>query len=283
MKIGAIIQARMSSTRLPGKVLKELPYGSGISTIEQIATRLKHSQKINQIIVATSDKQDDEKIVRLCKSKKIDIYAGDLNNVLDRFYNAAKQFSLDLILRITGDCPAVDYTIIDKLIGDHIDGGYDFSTLSGIKRTFPIGIDASVFSFELLKEAHSFAVHDYEKEHVTSYFYKSHPEKFSILSFEAPFHYNFPELRLTLDTPEDYIFLCAIYDFLHEKNPLFSLDDILALINSKPWIIEINKSVVQKKTHENFDEEIKELISYSRKQDLKRVLPELKKLIKQDL
>ena len=282
MKIGAIIQARMSSTRLPGKVLKELPYGSGISVIEQIAKRLKHSQKIKQVIVATSNEQDDERIVNLCESKNIDVYAGDLNNVLDRFYNAAKQFSLDLILRVTGDCPAVDHAIIDELIENHIDGRYDFSTLSAIKRTFPKGIDASVFSFELLKEACNSAVHDYEKEHVTSYFYKSHPDKFSILSLEAPFHYKFPELRLTLDTHEDYIFFCALYDSLYETNPHFSLDDILKLINNKPWIIKINESVVQKKIYENLTEEITELIEYSRKQDLKRVLPELEKLIEYD-
>jgi len=270
MKTGAIIQARMSSNRLPGKVLKALPYGSGISSLEQIVYRLQQVESIHEVIIATSTNKEDKAIVDMADSKGINVFSGSLNNILERFTLAAKSFHFDHVVRITGDCPCIDPDIIEETIQKHLQEKADFTTTGALKRTFPIGIDAAVIKMQALEEAYQNADKDYEKEHVTPYIYKSHPEKFKIVSVEASEELADPTLRITMDTPEDYILMCSIYDALYLKHQSFGLREILTLLEKKPWLRKINEKSQHKKIHSSLESELKEVIDYCEKQDLER-------------
>ena len=277
MKIGAIIQARTSSTRLPGKVLKALPYGSTHTVLEQVIHRIRASP-VNEVIVATSTHKDDDAIVEIAEQHHAKVFRGSLTNVLERFYLAAQQYQLDYIVRVTSDCPCLDPAIVKRIIEEHFQQQADF-TSSTLKRTFPVGQDMSFFSFQCLSMAYQNAVHDYEKEHVTPYFYQSHPDKFKVHIIEAYEHQRLAGTRLTIDTPEDYHFLCAIFDELYLTNPLFSLDDIIKLLKRKPWLQTINLNEKQKKVHTDLTSEILEGIAFSETQSLFR----LKKLLEDHL
>lgn len=279
MKIGAIIQARMLSKRFPGKVLKELPFNSGISALEQIVRRLKTCSAIDNIVIATSTYEEDDPIVAIAKKTSVDSFRGSMNNVLERYYQAASSYSLHQIIRITSDCPCIDPLVINNLVDHHLANQADF-TSTAIERTFPIGMDAGIMTFRALKEAWENAQHEYEKEHVTAYFYKSYPERYKIGILKAEEKYIDPDIRITLDTPEDYILLCAVYDSLYIKNPEFGMQEIIELFHEKPWMRMINQNIPQKKIHKDLAGELDEVIHYCRKQDLYRTLNFLEKVRK---
>ena len=146
MKIGAILQARTSSTRLPGKVLKELPLGSGITALGQMIRRLKKSQKIDEIIVATTEEKSDDAIVQVAEKENVKYFRGSLTDVLGRYYLAAKENRLDIVVRITGDCPCIDPQIVDLVIERHLGEKGDM-TSNVVKRSYPDGLDVEVLSF----------------------------------------------------------------------------------------------------------------------------------------
>ena len=150
MKIGAIIQARTSSTRLPGKILKELPYGSGITVLGQVIRRLKRAKKLNEVVVATTLEREDSKIVDLTKKEKTKYFRGDKEDVLSRYYLAAKENKINVIVRVTSDCPCIDPEIVDLTIEKHLQTKADY-TSNNLKRTYPHGLDTEVISFETLK------------------------------------------------------------------------------------------------------------------------------------
>lgn len=270
MKTGCIIQARTSSSRLPRKVLMPLPYGSDKSVLENIIGRVRLSEHIDDIVLATTMNRDDDAIEEISGKLNINLFRGDEANVLERFYLSAKKYKLDLIIRITGDCPCIDPKIIDYAINNHLKTGADFSS-TGIKRSYPIGQDVGIFSFENLEKAYVSARFDYEKEHVTSYFYKTRPEAFKINIIKAPEKLFNPGLRLTLDTSEDYIFLCCVFDHLYEKDIYFGLTEILKLVKEKPWLTQINARVTQKKIFKNLKEELDEAIRYCELRSMSRV------------
>ena len=265
MKIGAIIQARMSSSRLPNKVLKNLPYDGDACVLQQVIRRVSNSNFIDEVIVATSDSEEDEKIVDIAKLEEVHFFQGNLYNVLDRFYKTASNFDLDLIVRVTSDNPCIDSNVIDKVIQNHLELGADY-TSTALINSFPIGIGCEVFNFEVLEESYFNATESFEKEHVTPYIYKTHPEKFKINKYyEDDDNSN---LRITLDTYHDYSLLCLIYDNLYEKNNLFTLSDILQLFDKKPWMKYINDDIVQKKVYDSLEEELSEVIRLCDMQDL---------------
>lgn len=275
MKIVAIIQARMSSSRLPGKVLMDLPYGSGTPALAQVVRRLQAANRIDEVVVATTDSAADQPIVEWTAREKVNVWRGSEEDVLQRVYQAAVQVKADHVVRITADCPCLDPAIVDAVIQDHFSQKADF-TSSGIKRSFPIGIDLSIFSFQMLEEAHSKAQQPYEREHVTPYFYKSHPDRFKINVYRAPEHYFRPDLRLTLDTKADYHFLCAVFDGLYNEDPLFPLAKILDLLEQKPWLPELNSHALQKQVYISMEEELKALIEYAEARGMSRVQSLLK-------
>ena len=269
MKIAAIIQARISSTRLPGKVLKELPFNSGITCLEQVIRRLKKSKKIDDIVIATTEDKEDNEIVDIAKKEDVKYFRGSKENVLSRYYFAAKKNNIDVVVRITSDCPCIDVDITDLTIDAHINKVADY-TSNSLTRTYPHGLDVEVFNFNTLEEAYKNATKYYEKEHVTPYIYKN-PQKFKINIVKAPKELYASDIRITLDTEEDYALLCAVFDYLYPKNEYFNAYDIVNLFNKeKPWLKLINKKVVQKKILNTLEEEIKEAIKILDLQDLKR-------------
>ena len=265
MKIGAIIQARTSSSRLPRKVLKPLPFDSDVCVLQQVIRRVSNSKLIDEVIIATSINEEDQEIVDVAKKENKNFYCGSLDNVLERYYNAASQNDLDIVVRITSDCPCIDTNIIDNIIQNHIDLGADY-TSNSLKESFPRGIDVEVINFDVLKRTYLEASQTYEKEHVTPFIYKSHPDEFNINIYVSDEDNS--DIRITLDTPQDYSLLCCVYDNLYEKDNFFTLDDILDLFNKKPWIKSINEDIIQKKVCSTLSEELEEAIHLCDVQDL---------------
>ncbi|HBR18405.1 MAG TPA: acylneuraminate cytidylyltransferase [Deltaproteobacteria bacterium] len=270
MKIGAIIQARASSTRLPGKVLMELPYNSGITVLQQVIRRLKKANKINEIIVATTVDKEDDRIVDVANLEMVKWFRGSKDNVLERYYLAAKENKLDVIVRLTSDCPCIDPEIVDNVIEEHLEKHADY-TSNVLIRTFPHGMDTEIINFNALEVAHQEAKSDYEKEHVMPYIYKTKSMMFKIAGVEAAQEFNAPDIRVTLDTNDDYILLCAVFDYLYPKDNLFKIKDIVNLFHEKPWLKLINKKVLQKKMFDTFEDEMEEALKVLDLQELKQV------------
>lgn len=266
MKIGVIVQARTSSTRLPEKVLKYLPYDSDITVLEQVIRRLKRSKKLNKIIIATTTDENDKKIVDIAKKENVAWFRGSKDNVLERYYLAAKENNLDVIVRITSDCPCIDPNIIDIIIEWHLKGNLDYTSNTSI-RTFPDGLDVEVFSFNALENCQNHAENKLEKEHVTKYIH-NHPELFKIENVKASNQIYGPDLRITIDTEEDYALLCAIFDSLYFKNKFFNAEDIINLFKEKPWLRIINRKIAEKKSFKTLEEEVREAIKILELQEL---------------
>jgi len=247
-KIGIIIQARMGSTRLPGKVLT--PVINEDSMLEAVVNRLKATK--TTIIIATSDKPGDDPIEKLCGEHQINCFRGSENNVLERFYLAAKQFDLDIIVRITGDCPLIDPAVVMKTINEFLinDEKVDYAS-NVMERTYPRGLDTEVFSFNALKIAHQNATKADEREHVTSYLY-THPDLFKLKSVTHQNHANrdLSIFRLTVDTQEDLDLIRHIYTELHKDQPndfyQASLDKIINVLDQHPEWTSINSHINQK-------------------------------------
>ena len=272
MIIGVVIQARSSSTRLPDKVLLEMPYGSGITVLQQVIRRVKKAKLVNSIIIATTIEPEDERIVDIANLEGVKYSRGSKENVLERYYFAAKENNLDIVLRITSDCPCIDPEQIDEAIRvfQNLNIGYVSNSL---ERTFMHGLDIEVFSFKSLENAYLSAVEDYDLEHVTPYIKKVNTMHNIVADGE-----NFaPDIRITLDTPEDYAFLLLIYDFLYYNNNIFPSVEIVKLIKQKPWLKLINKTVVQKRKINSMEDEIAEAIKILELQGLKNAAIYLKK------
>lgn len=266
LKIAAIIQARMTSTRLPGKVMLPLPYGSRTPVLEQMIKRIKRSKLVNQIIIATTTNRSDDVICRLARKLNVGCFRGSEENVLSRYYFAAKENRSDIILRLTSDCPLIDPGIIDKTIKMHISYKNDYSGCG----PYPVGMSVEIMSFDALKEAFLNARKEEETEHVTPYINWSHPEKFKIGDLKVPKNLKRQDIRVTLDTPEDYALICLVFDELYKTNKHFSVSDIVRLFDKKPYLLLINKKVIQKKIFKNIKEELKEAVNVLDIQDLKR-------------
>ncbi len=278
MNIGAVVQARTSSTRLPGKVLKELPYGSGITVLQQVVRRLKKAKKLGDVIIATTTDEADGEIVKLAEKENVGWFRGSLNDVLERYYLAAQENGLDVVVRITSDCPCVDFEVVDFLAGEHLKAGADYS-FNDLPSTYPRGLDAEVISFSALEESYKSAESDYDREHVSSYIYKTNPKAFKIQRVSAPADLTAPEIRVTIDTQEDYTLLCIVFDYLYCENEFFGAKDIIKLFRDKPWLKAVNKDVIQKKTFDSQQQEIEEAIRILDLQGLSRAKELLEKCL----
>ena len=235
-KNNAIIQARIGSTRLPGKILKEL---SGKPMLWHIVERLLHSKLIDKIIIATSDLPDDDQTEKFCIENGLTFFRGSSSNVLSRYYETAKKYPSDLIIRITADCPVIDPEIIDNMLKFFIDKSKNarIDYLSNVHpRTFPRGLDTEIFTFAALEKAYNEADSDSEREHVTPYFYQ-HPKIFSIRNFVNKTDYSFH--RWTVDTGEDFKLIQEMYSELYQPKRIFLFDDILRLFKRRPELLSI--------------------------------------------
>jgi len=268
MKIGAIIQARTSSKRFPGKILKELPYSSSITCLEQVVNRLKKSKKLNYIIIATTTEKIDDEITTIAKKEEVKFFRGSKENVLSRYYLTAKENNLDIIVRVTSDCPCIDADITDLTIDEHINKVADY-TSNALVRTYPHGFDVEVFNFNALEKAYKNATKYYEKEHVTPYINRN-PDIFKINIVKAPKELYAPDIRVTLDTEEDYALLCAVFDYLYPENKYFNAYEIVKLFKEKSWLKLINKKIVLKMIFNTLEEELEEAKRILDLQDLKR-------------
>ncbi len=267
MKTGVIIQARSMSTRFPQKILKPLPYDSSLTVLDQVIRRVKLTRTVDEIIIATTSNPEDDEIAHIAKRNEVKVFRGSEHDVLDRYYNTAISRELDIVVRLTSDCPCIDWNIIDKIVNEFKTGKYDYLS-NTLKRTFPHGLDVEVFSFKALKNAFENAKGQEFREHVSSYIYTTN--KFKTGNFEASSTCFAPEIRITLDTLEDYTLICAVYDFLYENNPKFSCYDIVKLFKEKKWLFLLNKNVIHKKIFQTLDEELKEATRLLELNDLKK-------------
>jgi spore coat polysaccharide biosynthesis protein SpsF len=233
--IGCIIQARTGSSRLPNKVLMKIDENQTI--LEHVIKQLSFSKSINNIIVATTKLKQDDVIENLVKKLGINIFRGDSSDVLDRYYQCAKQFNLENIVRITSDCPLIDPEIVDEVIKKYETEGLDYVSNTLI-RTFPIGMDVEIFSFDVLKKTWSNATLSSEREHVTP-FMRSKKMDFSIGNVENNEDYS--KIRITLDRKEDYELIKKIINKF-DKKPIL-IQDIIKLFQNQPELMKINENI----------------------------------------
>ncbi len=241
MKIVIIVQARMTSVRLPGKVLKEV---LNKPLLEYQIERLKRVAYKDEIIVATTLNNTDQPIVELCNKLLISFYRGPEDDVLSRYYNAALYTNADVIIRVTSDCPIIDPNVIDKTIRFYLDNNSKFDYVSNcLKRTYPRGMDTEVFPFRVLKEAYNEATKKMEREHVTSFIHKQ-PDRYRLGNF---FYYqDKSNHRWTVDMPEDFELIKKIIENLYMKNQEFTLEDVLKMFEEDPNLFLINAHIEQK-------------------------------------
>tara|TARA_B110000259_G_C13993749_1_gene393597 strand:+ start:822 stop:1583 length:762 start_codon:yes stop_codon:yes gene_type:complete len=232
----AILQARLSSLRLPGKVLMTL---LGKPMLLHQIERLQHSQMIDNLVVATSMDGSDDAIEKMCLDNNIEVFRGDLNNVLDRFYQCAKKYNPDYIVRLTGDCPVVDWEIIDNVIRFCLENNLDYAVTD---ENFPDGLDVEVMTMDALEETKQNAVLPSEIEHVSQYIY-TRGNRFKNGEFES--NRKLSHLRWTVDESEDFVLIEKIYQALYEKNPLFLTNEILDLLKLQPELTKINDSFIR--------------------------------------
>lgn len=241
MTIEIFVQARMSSTRLPGKVLKPV---LGKPLLTYLCERLKRVSNANVFRILTSKEKEDDVIANYCIENGISYFRGSLENVLDRYYQAALVYKPDAIVRITADCPLIDPNVIDNVISTYKQTfpKYDYVSNS-LERTFPRGMDAEIFSFNALKITHENATKKEEQEHVTLHMYRN-PEQFRCLN--VPFSRNLSHIRLTVDTKEDFELVRIIIKNLYPSHPQFNMQDILNLLDKNPDFVKINGHITQK-------------------------------------
>ena len=238
MKVVAIIQARMGSTRLPGKVLKDL---EGKTVLGRVVERLQRCQTINELLVATTDRPADDAIIAECRKISVSASRGDQDDVLDRYFRAAQLTKADAVVRVTSDCPLIDPEVTDKTVSAFLEAKPDYAS-NVMTRTYPRGLDTETFSFDALGRAWQHARKPYEREHVTPYIYQ-HPEEFTLVSVTGEFDYS--SHRWTVDTVEDLEFVRAVYSRLGADD-VFSGRAVLDLLELHPELVELNRSVEQK-------------------------------------
>lgn len=249
LRVVAIIQARMGSSRLPGKILMDI---AGRSMLERVVERVRRATRVDEVVVATSVDPEDDQVALFCVRKGIPHSRGPNQDVLARYLDAANEHQADVIVRITADCPLMDPGVIDKTVAHFLSQGeeVDFGSNRGkgaINRTYPIGMDVEVISCSALERAAIEASQDYEREHVTPYLYEV-PGRFRTVSIDSGGDYG--HLRWTVDTKEDLEFVRQIYLKL-EENPNFGMDQVLELLRDEPALGDINAQVRQKSSRES--------------------------------
>ena len=240
-RVAIIIQARMGSTRYPGKPLKTV---AGKPLLGYLIDRVKAVKRADRIVVATSIAPQDAQIAEFCQQWGVDLYRGSEQDVLDRYYQAAKAFQTDIIVRITGDCPLIDPKVVDQVIEYYLAHVPHYDYVSNmLKPGFPRGMDVEIFSFEALQRIHVLAKAPEEREHVTLYLYE-HPDQFAIgnVSYKKDLSHH----RWTVDTEEDFQLVSRLLEALSPKNPLFTIEEIENEMNQHPDWFLLNAQIKQK-------------------------------------
>ena len=228
----AVLQARMSSTRLPGKVMADV---AGAPMILRQIERLGRCRRIDRIVVATSTDRSDDSLAAVLTLHGVPVHRGPLDDVLARYDGALQAFGpAEVLVRLTGDCPLADPELIDATIALLTDNGLDYAANTPARRTYPKGLDVEVMRAEALLRAAREAVDPYEREHVTPFLYR-HPETFreDFISQDI----DEGEVRWTVDRPDDLDFVRAVYDGLYAADPAFTSDDVRALVRGRPDLV----------------------------------------------
>lgn len=240
-KVVCIIQARTGSTRLPGKILMGL---FGKPVLEHVIDRVKQVPSISEIVIATTEIDIDTPIEMIATNCGIKTFRGSENDVLSRYYYAAKENNADIIVRITSDCPLIDPGVTDEIINYYLKHNYRIVLNAGddlSQRTYPRGLDVEVFSFKELEEAFFKADKQYQREHVTEYIFE---KNIGVYYYKNKIDYS--KYRWTLDTKEDFDFFNAVYEYLYHGKHDFYFDDVICLMENHPELTRINAYIEQK-------------------------------------
>jgi spore coat polysaccharide biosynthesis protein SpsF len=237
----ATIEARMTSSRLPGKVLME---ANGKPLLGHLIQRLKAVPSIDKICLATTINSTDDVLVDFASKEGISVYRGSESDVLSRVVGAAESVGATVIVEITGDCPIIDPEIIEQAIRIYHCNNLDYVSNAKVL-SWPVGMDVQVFSLSTLKRSQSMTSDPLDQEHVASHI-RRHPDIFSHLNIVAPASMHWPELGLTLDERDDYLLIKTIIEYFGDDNPLFSCQEVVDVLRSHPDWISINDHVERK-------------------------------------
>lgn len=242
MNVVAIIQARMGSTRLPGKVLRDVV---GETMLARVIERVQIARMLDAVLVATTVAPADDAIVTACDHLGVPVFRGSEQDVLDRYWQAACACDADVIVRITADCPLIDPRVLDHVVAAFLEAQPDYAS-NVLERTFPRGLDTEVMTRATLERAWQQADQPYQRSHVTPYIYQ-HPERFRLLSVKAEADHSY--LRWTVDTAPDLAFVQAVFAQFGNDGT-FSWRAVLDLLARAPELAEINLDIQQKALHE---------------------------------
>lgn len=237
--IAAIIQARTGSTRLPKKICLDV---MGKPVFWHFLERVRAAKIVEKILIATTTNPEDQVIVNFANEHGIEFFRGSECDVLDRFYQTAKKFSVDIIVRVTPDCPLIDPHIIDKVIKYFLTNTFDYAT-NTLPFTYPDGLDVEIFSFLALRKAWEEAKRLLEREYVTLYF-RGHPWIFKLGNVKNDKDLSY--LRWTLDEKSDLEFVRQVYERLYEQGKIFYMEDILKLLQEYPRLMNLNAKVISR-------------------------------------
>lgn len=241
MKVCAIIQARMGSTRLPRKAMLDI---EGHPMLWHVVNRIKACEQVDEIIVATTTNQEDQRIEDYCKKNNVHCFRGSSEDVLERYYQAAQFYNTDTIVRITSDCPLIDPRIVDNVIAAYKENMKQYAGASVVvERTYPRGLDCEVFSFEALERLHRNVKEARYREHVTLYMYE-HETVFPLVNVKNDIDLSM--YRWTVDEENDLKLIRKIYKYMKNEKVEFGFKDVLQLMKKQPSLMHINEGVQQK-------------------------------------
>jgi spore coat polysaccharide biosynthesis protein SpsF len=255
LNIVTVIQARTGSSRLPNKIFLPL---ADKPLLYRMFERVAASKLAGTIVIATTTDKSDNKVEELCKDYNMLFYRGDQTDLLDRHYQAAKLFNANAVVKIPSDCPLIDPDVIDKVLQYYLDNSDSFDYVSNLHpATYPDGNDVEIMSMKALEEAWTNANRSLEREHTTPYFWEN-PDKFRIgnVEWETGLNYSMSH-RFTIDYEKDYNFIKLVYDELYPINNIFTLKDILNLLDKKPEIKKINEEYCGVNWYRNHLNELK--------------------------
>lgn len=236
--IAAIIQARMTSTRLPGKIMLQ---ACNKTFLTHMLERVNRSKMLDKIMIATTKNQTDDIIEEFCKSNNIECYRGSEDDLIDRYKMAADKISADVVVRLTSDTPLLDPAIIDKMIVTYQNNNYDLVCNNfPLPRTYPDGMNVEVFSYKVLNEIHKEAKKPSDREHVT-FFVWMHPEKYR--SYRVDYEKDLSNYRFNLDYYDDYLFLKSVFEGIYPNNDLFTMEDVIDWLDEHPDVLKLNETI----------------------------------------
>lgn len=239
MKIIAVIQARMGSTRLKGKVLKTI---KDKTIIEHIVERVKRCNELEEVIVATSLSEENKELINILNQKGIKVFLGSENDVLDRYIGAGQLYGADILVRITGDNPLTCPNCISQMISSHLERGAQYTVMENL----PLGIGSEIVNLSSLVEIQQMELLDYHREHVTL-FIRENETRFKTNILDAPVGLKAPQIRLTVDTNLDFEIVKKVYDQLYKENDIIEVEDVIRYLEDNEQLLLINKNIKQKK------------------------------------